>query len=67
MYLQKVISRKKLVKLVFFGVLKANDENSKIRIQIRIRVVRGMDPQIRTKMSWIRNTVSEEGTLDLSY
>jgi hypothetical protein len=38
--------------------LKFNDENSRIRIQIRIRFIRGMDPRIRihTKMSWIRNT-----------
>jgi hypothetical protein len=47
MYLQKVKSRKTLLKkLVFVDILKANDENSKIRIRIRIH----------TKMSWIRNT-----------
>ncbi len=37
MYLQKVIGRKTLPQygtVVFFGVLKANDENSRIRIQI---------------------------------
>jgi hypothetical protein len=34
MYLQKVISRKKCVKNYFFaGILKVNDENSRIRIQ----------------------------------
>jgi len=37
MYLQKVISRKKLFfKLVFVGVLKVNNEKSRIRIRIRI-------------------------------
>jgi hypothetical protein len=49
MYLQKVISSKTFLKNYFFvGVLKVNDENSRIRIQIRIR--------IHTKISWIRNT-----------
>jgi hypothetical protein len=40
--------------LVFVGILKVNDENSRIRIPF----VGGMDPRIRihTKMSWIRNT-----------
>jgi hypothetical protein len=57
MYLQKIISRKNvLTKLVFVGILKVNDENSKIRIQYPDPdpdpLVRGMD----TKMSWIRNT-----------
>ncbi len=43
MYLQKVISRKNCVKNLFFaGILKVNDENSRIRIHI--------------KMSWFRNT-----------
>jgi hypothetical protein len=62
MYLQKVISRKNLkIKLVFFvGILKVNDENSRIRIQDPDPLVRDMDPRIwiriRTKMSWIRNT-----------
>jgi hypothetical protein len=58
MYLQKVTSR-----LIFFaGILKVNDENSRIRIQDPDPnpdpLVRGMDPRIRihTKMSWIRNT-----------
>jgi hypothetical protein len=32
MYLQKVISRKLFYKLVLVGVLKVNDENSRIRI-----------------------------------
>jgi hypothetical protein len=37
MYLQKVISRKNCVKNYFFaGILKVNDENSRIRIRIRI-------------------------------
>jgi hypothetical protein len=56
MYLQKVISRKTFVKNLFFvGVLKVNDEKK----QDPDPVVRGMDPRIRirTKMSWIRNTV----------
>jgi hypothetical protein len=44
MYLQKVISRKTFVKNLFFvGVLKVNDENSRIRIH--------------PKISWIWNTV----------
>ena len=35
MYLQKVISRKNCVKNKFFaGILKVNDENSRIRIQV---------------------------------
>ncbi len=57
MYLQKVI-RRFFLYLFFVGILKFNDENSRIRIQIRIRFIRGMDPRIRihTKMSWIRNT-----------
>jgi hypothetical protein len=47
MYLQKVISRKNFVKNLFFaGILKVNDEKSRIRIRIRIH----------PKMSWIRNT-----------
>jgi hypothetical protein len=59
MYLRKVIGRKTFVKKFFLiGVLKVNDENSRIRI--RSPLVRGMDPWIRirihTKMSWIRNT-----------
>jgi hypothetical protein len=36
MYIQKVISRKTLLKLVFVGFLKVIDENSGIRIRIRI-------------------------------
>jgi hypothetical protein len=37
MYLQKVISRKTSLKYLFFvAILKVNDENSRIRIQIRI-------------------------------
>jgi hypothetical protein len=47
MYQQKVISRKKFNKISFFiGILKVNDEDSRIRIRIH------------TKMSWIRNTPS---------
>jgi hypothetical protein len=63
MYLQKVISRKFFVKNLFFaGILKVNDENSRIRIQDPDPdpLVRSMDPRIRIrihpKMSWIRNT-----------
>jgi hypothetical protein len=60
MYLQKVTSRKNCVKkLVFCWHL---DENSRIRFQDPDPdpLVRGMDPRIRirTKNSWIRNTVS---------
>ncbi len=61
-YLQKVISRKTSIKkkLFFVGVLKVNDENSRVLIQDPDPLVRGMDPRIRirihTKMSWIRNT-----------
>jgi hypothetical protein len=36
MYLQKVICRKTFFKLVFVGVLNSNDENSRIRIRIRV-------------------------------
>jgi hypothetical protein len=36
MYLQKVIRRKTFLKLILFCVLKINDENSRIRIRIRI-------------------------------
>ncbi len=47
MYLQKIISKIFFYKTKFFvGILKVTDENSRIRIQIRIH----------TKMSWIRNT-----------
>jgi hypothetical protein len=44
MYLQKVISRKNCV--VFAGILKVSDENSRIRIQDPNPdpLVRGMDP-----------------------
>jgi hypothetical protein len=46
------------------GIMKVNDENSRIRIQDPDPnpdpLVRGMDPririQIRPKISWIRNT-----------
>ena len=44
----------------FAGILKVNDENSRIRIQDPDPdpLVRGMNPRIRIhpKMSWIRNT-----------
>jgi hypothetical protein len=61
MYLQKVISKKIVLKNLFSaGILKVNDENSRIRIQDPEPLVRGMDPQIRIrihpKMSLIRNT-----------
>jgi hypothetical protein len=36
----------------FVGVLKVNDENSRIRIRIRIRIY--------SKMSWICNTVGTD-------
>jgi hypothetical protein len=63
MYLQKVLSRKIVLKKFFFaGILKVNDENSRIRIQDPDPdlLVRGMDPRIRIhpKMSWIRNTAA---------
>ncbi len=44
----KCTFRKLFFKISFVGGLNVNDENSRIRIQIRIR----------TKMSWIRNTAS---------
>ena len=51
MYLQKVKSRKNCVKNLFFaGILKVNDENSRIRIQNQDPdqnpdpSVRGLDP-----------------------
>jgi hypothetical protein len=59
MYLQKVISRKTFLEICFlFGILKVDDENSRVRIQDPDPLVRGMDSriQIHTKMSWIRNT-----------
>jgi hypothetical protein len=47
-------------KLFFVGILKVNDEKSRIRIKDPDPFVRGMDPRIRirilSKMSWIRNT-----------
>jgi hypothetical protein len=44
--------------LFFTGILKVNDENSRIRIQDPDPLARGIDPRIRIhrKMSWIRNT-----------
>jgi hypothetical protein len=73
MYLQKVKAEKIVTKVkktifnyCFSGILKVNDENSKIRIQDPDQnpdqnpdpLVRGMDPRIRihTKMSFIWNT-----------
>jgi hypothetical protein len=39
MRLQKVISRKALKNIyIFVGILKVNDENSRIRIRIRIQI-----------------------------
>jgi hypothetical protein len=58
MYLQKVTSRKNCVKNYFFaGILKVNDENSRIRIQVPDPdpnldpdpLVSGMDPRIRIR------------------
>ncbi len=49
-----------MLKIWFFaGILKVNDENSRIRIQDPNPLVRRMDPRIRIhpKISWIRNTV----------
>jgi hypothetical protein len=45
-------------KLFFVGILKVNDEKSRIRIQDPDQLVRGMDSRIRihSKMLWIRNT-----------
>ncbi len=55
------MQKKIVLKNYFFaGILKVNEENSKIRFQDPDPdpLVRGMDPRIRihTKMSWIRNT-----------
>ncbi len=53
MYLQKVNSRKIFVKNLFFaGILKLNDENSRIRIQDSDPdpLVRSMDPRIRIRI-----------------
>jgi hypothetical protein len=61
MYLQKVISRKNKIKNLFFvGILNVYDEKRGIRIQDPDPLVRGIDPRIRirTKTSWIRNTVA---------
>ncbi len=64
-----------LKNLFFAGILKVNEENSRIRIQDPDPdpnpdpLVRGMDPririQIRPKMSWIRNT-AHRATVALS-
>ncbi len=64
MYLQKVGNKqKKLLKNKFFdGILKVNDENSKIRIRDPDPdpLVRSMDLRIRirTKMTLISNTAA---------
>ncbi len=39
MYLKRVISRKTFFKIVFVGVLKVNDENSRIRVRIQILIL----------------------------
>jgi hypothetical protein len=56
------------LKLFFVGILKVNDEKSRIRIQDPDPLVRGMDPRIRihSKMSWIWNTAGKHGLLSLS-
>jgi hypothetical protein len=45
-------------KLFFVGIMKVNDEKSRIRIQDPDPLVRGMDPRILiySTMSWIWNT-----------
>jgi hypothetical protein len=45
--LQKVISRKTWKKKFFVGVLKANDENSRIRIWIRTKISRIRNIDVR--------------------
>jgi hypothetical protein len=58
MYLQKVMSRNNFF-MFFVGVLKVNDGNSRIRIQILIHCSEAWIPgsyRYPTKMSWIRNT-----------
>jgi hypothetical protein len=67
MYLHKVKSRKTFFENYFFvGVLKFNDENSRIWDPL----VRVMDPRIRiqihTKMSWIWNT-DHKASLNINY
>jgi hypothetical protein len=49
--------KKKKFYLFFVGVLKVNDENSRIQIRIRIPIHYSKAwIRIHTKMSWIRNT-----------
>ncbi len=55
MYLQKVISRKTYKKIVFAGVLKVKNENSRILILIHWSEAR---IRIFIKMSRIHNTAS---------
>ncbi len=65
---KSTLQAEKFVKVIFFaGILKANDENSRIRIQDPDPLVRGMDLRIRihTKMSWIRNTAFDDRSLQL--
>jgi hypothetical protein len=57
MYLQKVKRHKKFLYLFFVGVLKDNDENSRIRIRLRIWI-HYSEAWIHIKMSWIRHTHS---------
>jgi hypothetical protein len=66
MYLQKVTSRKIVLKNKFFaGILKVIDENSRVRIQDPDPLFRGMDPRIRihtqgfgSGSAWIRINLS---------
>jgi hypothetical protein len=53
-YLQQVISKKKLFKLIFVAILRVNDENSRIQFRIRIQI------RIRIHLSeaWIRGSRS---------
>ncbi len=59
-----------LKNLFFAGILKVNDEKSRIRIQDPDPLVRGMDPRIRIrihpKMLWIHNTGSTYCGWDLA-
>jgi hypothetical protein len=58
MYLQKVISRKTFFKNYFFvGILKDNDENSRIRIQDP-----DPDPDLDPSEAWIRVSGSGSGS-----
>jgi hypothetical protein len=62
MYLQKVISKKIVLQNYFFaGILKFNDENSRIRIQDPDTLVRGMDPG-----TWILR-IHPQNVMDLQH